>query len=410
MLGRCFLWALLLFSLCLVSCSGEDAPYYDPPIEAGTEAEQMLLVYIAGDNNLSNNAQDDLQELLRAAVNVPSDCYLLAFVDENDAYYGGSRNPRILRFFNNAGVGDYYTVKNFASEVASCDALAMKDILEWVLLNYPSKKYDLVLWSHGTGWLRDDGRNIEQYSFGLDETNPSNCSKRHIYIEELASVLEGLPMQPHRLMFDACFMQCIEVAYALRNSADWIIASPAELPAAGAPYDYLVPLLFKSSTGIQELLDVYVSSYKNTDMGAVLSAVRCDVLEELADVTAAVVKERFMRGAVSGYYGLLAYLPNGRFTSTERMPCFYDAASVVWGFLPSADYEQWRAVLDKAVPYRSATTRYYSDLKKTYVYITDPWCGISMYMPREGSNYSSLNADFATTEWYAAAGWNETGW
>lgn len=401
---RCCLWLLLVLSSFLVSCSGDDAPpCFDPPIEAGDEAEQMLLVYIAGDNNLAGDAQDDLQELLDAAVMVPHNCYLLAFVDDK-------KNPRVLRFFNNAGKGDYDTVRNFDGELSSCNSQNMSDILEWVLSHFPSKSYDLILWSHGSGWLYDDERKLEQFSFGIDDVNSAGDSKRRVYIEELAAVLEGLPMQPHRLMFDACLMQCVEVAYTLRNSADWIIASPAEIPAAGAPYEYMVPLFFDPSATVQELLDAYVVSYEDTNMGAVLSAVRCDLLEELAAATAAVVKKHFCKGGNVDCSAALAYLPGGKFSSSVKMPDFFDAASVVWGCLSAVEYEEWRSVLDRVVPYRSATDRFYSELKSVYVYLREPWCGISMYMPREGGKYTSLNKDFAVSEWYVAAGWSEAGW
>ena len=398
-----FFYALLvILSVGLVSCSGDDAPSVSPPIEAGTTAEQMLLVYMAGDNNLNQNVQSDLQELLSVASLVPADCYMLAFVDDYNM-------PRLLRFFNNNGKGDYETVVNFGAEVASSDCEEMKRVLDRVLTDYPTKRLDLVLWSHGTGWINDDGRSAVQRSFGFDD-NVAGSGKKRMYINELADVLSGLAVRPDRILFDACLMQCAEVAYALRDCADWIIASPAEMPADGAPYDLVMPLFFDSSAGVEDIIDAYVGVYEKTNMGVVLSAVRCDALEEFAVATSAVVGKYFTKGAVDDYYGLFAYLPGGVFNSSSKMPFFYDACYLVWNYLPNEEYVEWKRALDRVVPYKSATASYYSEIKRIYVYMVEPWCGLSVFLPKEGLSYSSLNRDFSMLEWYEAAGWKGAGW
>ena len=43
------------------------------------------------------------------------------------------------------------------------------------------------------------------------------------------------------IMFDACFMMSVEVAYEVRNYTDYYIGSPTENPGPGAPYDKVVP-------------------------------------------------------------------------------------------------------------------------------------------------------------------------
>ena len=64
-------------------------------------------------------------------------------------------------------------------------------------------------------------------------------------IEDLVTILSADAV-PHFdfVLFDACFMQSIEVAYALRNFTDYYIGSPTEIPGPGARYDVLVPALF----------------------------------------------------------------------------------------------------------------------------------------------------------------------
>ena len=53
------------------------------------------------------------------------------------------------------------------------------------------------------------------------------------------------------IMFDACFMMSIEVAYAVRNYADYYMGCPTENPGPGAPYNKVVPYMFKQGAAVQ---------------------------------------------------------------------------------------------------------------------------------------------------------------
>lgn len=403
--------SLLSFSLLVAACNDDDfSPIYDdiPLIEAGEEARQLLFVYIVADNDLSDYAQFDLTEILQASHEIPNDCFLLAFVDDD-------KGSRVLRYFNNNGVGDYETVYNFGREFAACDAADMRVLFDWVQQNYPAKSVDMVFWSHATGWLRDDKNRLQQYSFGYD-TNPgenSECSR--MYIEELATTLQSLNVKPNRIMFDACFMQCVEVAYAMRNSADWIIASPAEIPGYGAPYEALVPLFFDATATPQNIIGAYKAEYDGANTGVVLSAVRCDAMQQLADATAIAVKKVIHSVSGSDCAHIFSYLPGGYLGRNKTFPNFFDMNSVMCKYLAATDYAMWKNALDAALPYRCANNKWYSSVldsdgeitEEDYITVDKTWSGISMYLPNADSRFRNLNASFAQLEWYNAAAWNE---
>ena len=130
-------------------------------------------------------------------------------------------------------------------------------------------------------------------------------------IEELAALLKRLPTKVGRLMFDACLMQCVESSYALRGAAEWVIASPAEIPGDGALYSTLVPHFF-SSDGTVELMDSYIKAYENEFAGVVLSAVRTEAMQHLADVTYSYVIKYFNVDRRREYADVFAYLPGGK--------------------------------------------------------------------------------------------------
>ncbi len=395
---------LFLFASCRDGALEAELPY-EPPIAAGETAVRACLVYIVADNNLNSFLQADLTEMCKGAAGVPADCFMLAYVDD-------AHSPRILRFFNNEGVGDYETVRNFEREMDSCSADDMCEVLEWVKENYPSLKMDLIMWSHATGWLYDDNRRNVSRSFGYDGNRVDAASPARMNVEELAALLQRVALKPERLFFDACFMQCAESAYALRECADWIIASPAEIPAYGAPYDVIVPLLFDDEAGIQDIIDAYKEAYEGSDTGVVLSAVRCAAMEALASATADVVRECLLPTMHPDYGSLFAYLPGGRWTGGARYPCFYDMNAVMLGCVPFfSEYSKWKAALDAAVPYGCASGSWWSDVVGRYVSLSSAWCGISMYLPKDALLYpANLNEDFAFCEWYEAAGWKEAGW
>lgn len=66
-------------------------------------------------------------------------------------------------------------------------------------------------------------------------------------IDDLHEALQVLPKLDF-LLFDACFMESVEVAYALRDCGDYMISSPTEIPGVGAPYEDVVPLCLLPET------------------------------------------------------------------------------------------------------------------------------------------------------------------
>lgn len=406
MMRKAFGFLLICLSLCVSSCRDElFLPEHDyvEPIALGETAEQQLVFYIVGDNNLSSDFQKDLAEVLEAASCVPSDSRLLAFVDDKHA-------PRILSFFNNDGKGDYETLHNFEDEMSSCDTVVMGQVFAWIFDNCPTKELDIVFESHGSGWLYDDGRLPQLYSFGEDGAAGVTSNNKRLYVEELAALMKRFPVKPRTVMFDACFMQCAEVAYAMRDCAEWLIASPAEIPGAGAPYDRLVPLFFDPVASYSDIIDTYVAAYEsNPKDGVVLSAVRLDAMQQLADATAMLVKGYLSAGG-DGCDGVDAYLPGGYFKGGYKYPDFYDFNAVMAACVPQAEHDAWREAFDKAVVYAGANKSYYSYIIYRAIAVGSECGAMSLFLPKNDSRYRQLNVDFTALEWYRAVGWNEAGW
>ena len=397
--------SLFYLQLCVCSCSGEGVKDDGalPVLGKGEVAERTVLVYMMAENSLSAFSAMDLDEISRAASSVPNDCRLFVYVDDRSA-------PRLLQYYRtkdgNRGVLESVP---FSDDVCSSNVAVLGQLFDGVLADFPTRYIDLVFWSHGDGWLRGRQKSAAQRSIGIDngKNSYSDNTTGTIEMEELSGLLKNIPAKVDRILFDACFMQCIEVAYSLRDAAEWIIASPAEIPGHGAPYETVVPAFFLSS-GPWQIMDCYVEGYADKASGAVLSAVRTSELDALADI---------MSYYVDCYLGIdedvvledvFSYL-HGK---SLDYPYFYDMASVMSKRLTEEEYGLWKSVVDKAVVYVAASPKWYSLIDGGFNFEFDRFsaCGVSMYVPRMDSRNEKFNNDFRSTEWYRDAGWQSAGW
>lgn len=390
-----------------VGCKESDTGgrYSDVHLESGDSAARTVLVYIMAENNLTWNVRSDLNEMMRGVYSIPDSCYLLAFVD--NVHY-----PYICHLYkdlNGTAVCD--TVLRYKEDFYSTDTARFREVLTWVLDEYPSDNLGLVMWSHGSGWISDVNRTR---SIGVD--NGQNAyenllsTSRWMEVEELAAVLESLPVKSDYVLYDACFMQCIEAAYMMRNATEWLVGSPAELPANGAPYDKIMASLFSFPFNPDSLIYHYKRGYTEYK-GVLLSAIKTSALERLAEVTADIVPAYFSHPDTIDDSKVFSYLPGGSFKENSSLPEFCDMNGEMMLRLPSELYTIWKEAFDEAVPFRAAaqkwSTSYYY---KPFVVDQSQFGGVSMYVPRDSAMYYLFNDDFRKTEWYNATGWEVAGW
>ena len=404
MSGKAGTVLLLLLTLLVSCCRG---PEVKPDVVGkGCTARKTLLVYMMAENSLNDYASLDVDEILQAVPSIPRDCRLFVYVDD-------SSFPQLTQYYRmTSGETGCSRFQPFNTDVCSSDTAALGTVLDFILKDYPTETLDLIMWSHGDGWLRGPLNSAPQRSIGIDNGKNSSSNKvtETIEVEELAALLEALPTKVDRLMFDACFMQCVESAYALRNAAEWIIASPAEIPGDGALYSTLVPDFFNSD-GPEDIMDSYIKAYEAEPAGAVLSAVHTGYMQNLADATYAYVIKYFNSEKKREYTDVFSYLPGGRYNGSPAYPSYFDMNVVMKKYLTADEYTGWREVFDSAVAYVASSAKWYSAVCGRVIgYDMSVGGGMSMYMPQHYSRNEKFNSDFKTTEWYSAAGWQQAGW
>lgn len=102
-------------------------------------------------------------------------------------------------------------------------ASTIKDFLDWAVPLYPSDRYCLVVWDHGSGW-KDPSR-----AFAEDDVKGS-----WIQTWEIGQALQGHHFDI--LAWDCSLQQMAEVAYECKDYADYVVGSEESPPGAGYPY------------------------------------------------------------------------------------------------------------------------------------------------------------------------------
>ena len=374
------------------------------PFIKGDTVSRTMLIYIMAENSISYDLSRDFSEIKDGAYALPDDARLFVYFDNSDA----ERMPALYQYhpYNDSLIEN--VVYSFDEDVCSSDTAVLGQVLDVIFDNYPTENFDLIMGSHADGWVRHQAKSAPHRTIGIDngKNTYTNEITKTIEIDELATLLDRLPVKVDRLMFDACLMQGVEVAYALRNAADWIIASPAEIPAYGAPYDKVVPLFFDASSDVEDIMYEYKRAYDNEYYGVVLSAIRTSYLQEFADSTRRYVEKYFDIASPRNLYNCKSYVPG-------NIPAYYDMNSVMKSVLDVADYESWKNVLGKVFPYVmvSNSKMVYSAIAGgCIVYISSDCGAVSAYFPQDRAANRRYNEDFKTTEWYKAAGWDVAGW
>lgn len=407
----------VLATTCLLASCRDDKDEPQPAEQSagrpGEVLDYSIILYIAGENTLSNYVALDLNEIVEDCATLPSNARVVAFVDD-------TRSSRLY-----AGTADspLKIVKTYDGNICSTDSAAMTSILKEIIEGYPAKHYGLVLWSHASGWVMRDNNvtSAPRRSFGYDNGQRSSVNNKgpQMNIPQLANILAKFPHFEY-ILFDACFMQCVEVAYELRNVTDYIIGSPAEIPGHGAPYHEILAKLCSTGDEIGQVVDVYNDYYADANSdgydiygGVELSMVKTSKLEALAAATAPLMQQILAGRQSPDCSGVQRYNPDDTYIFTHKIYTeYFDLQHLIYTTLPAADYAQWLPAFEAAVPKPAKSPRWYSGLTQKSEYIVDPeHCGgVSIFVP--SSRYDALgwNERYHSMEWYSATGLEQTGW
>lgn len=406
-------------------------------------SSRVVLVYMAGDNSLGGYVRDNLDAMRQGMASAPAGSRTIAYVDTPDG------NPRLLEV-TSSGTQTLYT---WPSAHNSASAATVREAIDRMRTLAPADRYGLVLWSHGLAWMpswatgyltRSKARigdiwpqtkheemlpvsftsaaHPDSVPVSVTAAGPASADRPiptasvptswpatkwfgqdtgenpagYLDVEQLS---EAIPSGVFDwILFDACFMASAETLYALRDKAERIVCSPAEVIADGFPYAEIMAELLRPEPDLRAVCETYYRNYADDPRpayrSATVSLVETSQLEALVGATASV-----LGAALATDPEALAGMELDRLQPLDRYRrhFLFDMGSVVGeletrGLVPALLAEAWRAQLARTVIYEAHTPTMLG-------LALDACCGLSMYVPY--ADYADLNEYYRSLGWYA---------
>ena len=217
------------------------------------EYDKNIIIIIDGNNNLNKYSDALVENLKKPYIKYPSTQITLIYNTKNKLkIYDLYRNDSIL-----------LPKENFYS------ANGLQKYLKKYTSMFHVRENILILWSHGTGWINSTR------SFGDDGGN-------NINIYELAKIL---PIKFDCIVFDACYMSCIENLFELREKTRYVLSSPNVVPVDGIIDNNTLNLLCKSNDIKEKLISIcnyYKKKHSNNSINISLALTETSCLQKIA--------------------------------------------------------------------------------------------------------------------------------
>lgn len=401
--------------------------------EVREESRNVLLLYSAGFNSLSGYLEEDIRDLLSGEL--PSEgrikdvLLVYSHLPVNKGAYATPSSPVLTRVYKDIyGNVASDTLVVYPSSARSASAAQLNEVLTYVRDNFPAKTYGMIFSSHATGYLptgfytspdsyvfspalstlgTDSGREPRGVPYLEPEHDPTLPMVKSVgqdqvggygaylsYEIQIEDFARALPMYMDYILFDACLMGGVEVAYELKDRCGLVGFSQTEVLAEGFDYRSIPNYLLSGQEPDPESVcrdyfeqyDVQSGIYRS----ATISLVDCRRLEPLAAICADLFGKyrRDIRNMspfnVQRYY---------------RYDChwFYDLVDIlVEAGADPADVEALNSAVDACMVYRAATPEFMGSFE------IDSYSGFSMYLPCHGN--SELDKYYRTLKWNIATG------
>lgn len=455
---------LLLLLLLLLSCHDDksEAVLPDTPEES---ARRTVLMYCAAQNSLGYSSRyyksawtEDSLELVAGKHFISDEDRLLVFVD--DAF-----PPRLYRFRTDA---DPELVLQWGYDANSASPTTFKEVLTRVKEHFPALEYGLCMWSHADGWLPSSNTNYSRTvkRSSRQEIEPSSCRDCHpegarlldhsttqnlkdstsrpsplsfgidvgehgnmysdtsgdgitlgaqMNIADMAKAIHDSGLHLTYIFFDACLMQCVEVAYELRNVTNYLIASPISIAAAGAYYTHLLERGFFSPNPTDIAKTYYEDVTSNElaqaydDFGIVISAIKTSEMDALAEAVRTALADvdftTYPDLTAAHAYHVYSY-------NYYYRPHYYDMRSALRHLLTDAQFAPVDEAITRATAFYAATHKYWVGPRNNdYHDITSDCCGISMFFPQKEYATNASRCPYGNhNETYRSTAWAQTIW
>lgn len=426
-----------LFIVVGVSCSNGDSP--DGPDAPVTPVGQTVFMFFPWSNSLLSDFRrtvEDMQTVVAQRSMKDERIMVFMATSEREAvlFELKKQNGRCL-----TDTLRHYSDRPFTSRQW------LTSLFSEVMTLAPASRYGMVVGCHGLAWVPVQGQRNARKRLGSQERidEEDNLYKEekidkegddlmHFEVQgpvttrfiggtypetqiettDLADAMADAGFHTEYILFDACYMSSVEVAYELKDVTHYLIASPTEVLSYGFPYTTMGKHLL-GTPNYKGIVDSFISFYSSYNLPygtvAVTDCTQLDALAAIAQQINAAATEQINVAAAeptnAASEGKLntarsgKNVPNGVQIMDGYSPTlFYDLGHLMslkdaGTVLTAAFAEQ----LGKTVPYKGHTSQYFTALKDAPVDIKH-YSGLN-------TSQGSLNhmADrLSETAWYKA--------
>ena len=422
-----------------VSCSNGDSP--DGPDAPVTPVGQTVFMFFPWSNSLLSDFRrtvEDMQTVV--AQRSMKDERIMVFMATSE------REAVLFELKKQNGRCLTDTLRRY-SDRPFTSRQWLTSLFSEVMTLAPASRYGMVVGCHGLAWVPVQGQRNAPKRLGsrekIDEEDNLYKEERidkegepndlmHFEVQgpvttrfiggtypetqiettDLADAMADAGLHTEYILFDACYMSSVEVAYELKDVTHYLIASPTEVLSYGFPYITMGKHLL-GTPNYKGIVDSFISFYSSYNLPygtvAVTDCTQLDALAAIAQQINAADAEQTNAAAAepinAASEGKLntarsgKNVPNGVQIMDGYSPTlFYDLGHLMslkdaGTVLTAAFAEQ----LDKTVPYKGHTDQYFTALKDAPVDIKH-YSGLN-------TSQGSLNrmADrLSETAWYKA--------
>lgn len=381
---------LFALSLC-TGCIREDYEGPDPSLPTRT-----VLVWMAAENSLAEEAVQKIEAMRQGWTWSGNKC--LIYVDTPN------EGAQLLRLRGGCAVTPtpyVETVHEYGTE-NSASAETFSRVLQEVTAEYPADSYGLLVFSHASGWMPSTTlQNPLLRSIGWDGGIRSGTAD-HAEME-LADFAAAIPDgQFDFILFEACLMAGVEVAYELRDKTDYLLASSAEILSPGFTpvYPAAWRVLFDTSKSVGTALEEFGRAYMDyvEKLGGDARSATLSLIETAQlDALAAQVRSAGLSFEKQDVSGLQHFDRPGSYGETPAGPRYFDLGQWLGRAIPAETYSVCEEQLKRIVNWKASTERF---LPSQNGFDILHHSGLTVYLPQ--SQFEALNEAYRQTAWYRA--------
>ena len=241
---------LLLFSIIvLASCGGNDDPVdpVDPFVPTKTKNTVFIFMPYTGYSSIYGCLLKNLDDMEQAIVKEKSlgNSQILVFISES------IKTSHLVKIGYSKGKCRRDTLNTYTSyDYTTPDGIA--SLLTSVKQRAPADNYSMIIGCHGEGWMPKPKSTQTRYFGG---------TAIPIDISNFNEGIKNAGMKMNFILFDDCYMSGIEVAYQLREAANYLIASTSEMMGYGMPYHLILKYMLADNPNYEALCEDFTKFY-----------------------------------------------------------------------------------------------------------------------------------------------------